>query len=89
MRCAKSPPDAGAPARDLAQIAETAALHHDVVSCAGLLAKAAVEVAQAAFAERGEWVLTEQGIARGPDSAGVYRASWPRRAIAPSSSDGL
>ena len=35
--------------------AETAAAHHDVVSCAGLLAKAAIEVAQAALAERGEW----------------------------------
>ena len=51
-------------------IAETAALHHDVVSCAGLLAKAAIEVAQAAFAERGEWVLTEQGIARGAGLGG-------------------
>jgi hypothetical protein len=44
--------------------AETAAVHHDVVSCAGLLAKAAVEVAQAALAGRGEWVLTEKGIVR-------------------------
>jgi hypothetical protein len=45
-------------------IAETAAAHHDVVSCVGLLAKAAIEVAQAALAERGEWALTEKGIVR-------------------------
>jgi hypothetical protein len=30
----------------------------------GLLAKAAIEAAQAALAERGEWVLTEKGIVR-------------------------
>jgi hypothetical protein len=45
-------------------IADTAAARHDVVSCAGLLAKAAIEVAQAALAERGEWALTEKGIVR-------------------------
>jgi hypothetical protein len=45
-------------------IAETAAAHRDVVPCAGLLAKAAIEAAQAALAERGEWVLTEKGIVR-------------------------
>jgi hypothetical protein len=45
-------------------IADTAAARHDVVSCAGLLAKAAVEAAQAAFAERGEWALTEKAIVR-------------------------
>jgi hypothetical protein len=45
-------------------IADTAAERHDVVACAGLLAKAAVEAAQAALAERGEWVLNEQGIVR-------------------------
>jgi hypothetical protein len=45
-------------------IAETAAAHHDVVPCAGLLAKAVIEAAQAALAERGEWVLTEKGIVR-------------------------
>ena len=45
-------------------IAHTAAERHDVVACAGLLAKAAVEAAQAALAERGEWVLNEQGIVR-------------------------
>jgi hypothetical protein len=44
--------------------AGTAAEHHDVVSCTGLLAKAAIEVAQAALAGRGEWVLTEKGIVR-------------------------
>ena len=39
-------------------VAETAAERHDVVSCAGLLAKAAVEAAQATLAEKGEWALT-------------------------------
>ena len=42
---------------------ETAA-RHDVVSCAGLLAKAAIETAQAALAERGEWALNEKAIVR-------------------------
>src|ERR671913_481274 len=42
----------------------------DVVQCAGLLAKAAIEVAHAAFAERGEWVLTEKGIVRGAGLGG-------------------
>ena len=51
-------------------IAETAAAQHDVVSCVGLLAKAAIEVAQAAFAERGDWVLTEKGIVRGAGLGG-------------------
>jgi hypothetical protein len=45
-------------------IADTAAARHDVVSCAGLLAKAAIEAAQATLAERGEWALTEKGIIR-------------------------
>jgi hypothetical protein len=45
-------------------IADTAAERHDVVSCAGLLAKAAIEAAQAALAERGEWALNEKGIVR-------------------------
>jgi hypothetical protein len=45
-------------------IAETAAARHDVVSCAGLLAKAAIEAAQAALAERGEWALNEKAIVR-------------------------
>jgi predicted nucleotidyltransferase len=45
-------------------IAETAAERHDIVSCAGLLAKAAVEAAQARLAENGEWALNEKGIVR-------------------------
>jgi hypothetical protein len=45
-------------------IAETAAGRHDVVSCAGMLAKAAIEAAQAALAERGEWALNEKAIVR-------------------------
>lgn len=45
-------------------IADAAAARHDVVSCAGLLARAAIEVAQAVLAERGEWALNEQGIVR-------------------------
>jgi hypothetical protein len=40
------------------------------IPCAGLLAKAAIEAAQAALADRGEWVLTEKGIIRRADSAG-------------------
>jgi predicted nucleotidyltransferase len=46
------------------EAADTAAARHDVVSCAGLLAKAAIEAAQAALAERGEWALNEKGIVR-------------------------
>ena len=45
-------------------IADTAAARHDVVSCAGLLAKAAIETAQAALAERAEWALDEKAIVR-------------------------
>jgi hypothetical protein len=45
-------------------IADTAAARHDVVSRAGLLAKAAIEAAQAALAERGEWALNEKAIVR-------------------------
>ena len=45
-------------------VADGAAERHDVVACAGLLAKAAIEAAQAALAERGEWVLNEQRIVR-------------------------
>jgi hypothetical protein len=44
--------------------ADAAAERHDVVSCAGLLARAAIEAAQAALAERGEWALNEKGIVR-------------------------
>jgi hypothetical protein len=44
--------------------AEAAAERHDVVSCAGLLAKAATEAAQARLAEKGEWALNEKGIVR-------------------------
>jgi hypothetical protein len=53
----------GAAAASLA-VADGAAERHDVVACAGLLAKAAIEAAQAALAERGEWALNEQGIVR-------------------------
>jgi hypothetical protein len=45
-------------------VADGAAERHDVLACAGLLAKAAIEAAQAALAERGEWALNEQGIVR-------------------------
>jgi hypothetical protein len=45
-------------------VADAAAERHDVVACAGLLAKAAIEAAQAVLAERGEWALNEQGIVR-------------------------
>jgi hypothetical protein len=55
-------------------IAGTAAVHRDVVSCGGLLAKAAIEVAQAVLAERGEWVLTEKGIVRGAGLGGRVEA---------------
>jgi hypothetical protein len=36
----------------------------DVAGCAGLLAKAAIAVAQARLAARGEWALNEKGIVR-------------------------
>jgi hypothetical protein len=45
-------------------VADAAASRHDVVSCAGLLAKAAIEAAQAALAERREWALNEKTIIR-------------------------
>ena len=51
-------------------VAETAAAHYDVVSCSGQLAKAAIEVAQAALAERGEWALSEKGIIRRAELGG-------------------
>jgi hypothetical protein len=44
--------------------ADGAAARHDVVSCGGQLAKAAIEAAQAALAERGEWALNERAIVR-------------------------
>ena len=65
--------------------AETAAAHHDVVSCAGLLAKAATEAAQAALAERGEWALNEKAIVRRARSARGSRPSLPPRVTAHSS----
>jgi len=63
-------------------IADTAAARHDVVSCAGLLAKAAIEAAQAALAERGEWALNEKAIVRraalGTRVAGIIAAPGDR-----------
>jgi hypothetical protein len=63
-------------------IADTAAQRHDVVACAGLLAKAAIEAAQAALAERGEWALNEQGIIRraghGTRAEGILAAPGDR-----------
>jgi hypothetical protein len=49
-----------APARWRRRAASSLAERHDVVACAGLLAKAA----QAALAGRGEWALNDQGIVR-------------------------
>jgi hypothetical protein len=46
------------------EIAESLAPRGDVAGCAGLLAKAAVAMAEARLAERGEWVLGEAGIVR-------------------------
>jgi hypothetical protein len=46
------------------EIAESLAPRGDVAGCAGLLAKAAVAMAEARLAERGEWVLGEGGIVR-------------------------
>jgi predicted nucleotidyltransferase len=51
-------------------VAEAIAGRGDVATCVGLLAKAAIEAAQAALAERGEWALNEKGIAR---TAGLGR----------------
>ena len=45
-------------------LAETAAERGDVVTCTGLLAQAAIGEAHARLAERGEWALTEKGVAR-------------------------
>jgi hypothetical protein len=53
-------------------VAEAIAVRGDVAACVGLLAKAAIEAAQAALAERGEWALSEQRIVR--------RAGLSRRA---------
>jgi hypothetical protein len=55
-------PDAGGPARPSRSISLIRPRGTTTLSRArGLLAKAAIEVAEAAFAERGEWVLTEEG----------------------------
>jgi predicted nucleotidyltransferase len=43
--------------------ADAHALRHDVVACAGMLARAALEEAHARCAERREWVLNEKGLA--------------------------
>jgi predicted nucleotidyltransferase len=51
-------------------VAESIAGRGDVATCVGLLSKAAIEAAQAALAERGEWALNEKGIAR---TAGLGR----------------
>ena len=67
-------------------IAEAAAERHDVVACAGLLAMAAIEPAQAALAERGEWALNEKGIVRRAGLGARVRRSWPRLVTARSSS---
>jgi hypothetical protein len=69
-------------------IADTAAARHDVVSCAGLLAKAAIEVGQAALAERGEWALTEKGIVRRAGLGAPVEAIMAAPGDRPSSSDG-
>lgn len=66
-------------------IADTAAARHDVVSCAGLLAKAAIEAAQAAL---GEWALNEKAIVRRAALGARVEAIMPRRVIARSSSRG-
>lgn len=57
-------------ARNL-EFAEAAAARGDLPVCGGLLAKAAVAVAHATLAERGEWALTEARIVR---RAGLGRA---------------
>jgi hypothetical protein len=46
------------------EAAGTLAERGDVAACVGLLAKAAIEVAHAALAGRGEWALSERGIVR-------------------------
>lgn len=53
----------GAAARVL-EIAGSLASRGDVAGCVGLLAKAALAMAQARLAERGEWALGEGGIVR-------------------------
>jgi hypothetical protein len=64
-------------------VADGAAERHDVVACAGLLAKAAIEAAQAALAERGEWSLNEQGIVRRAGLGARVEAIMPAAADRP------
>jgi hypothetical protein len=45
-------------------VAEAAAERGDVVTCVGLLSQAVIAEAHARLAERGEWGLSEKGIAR-------------------------
>jgi hypothetical protein len=56
-------------------VADAAAGRHDVVLCGGLLAKAAIEAAQAALAGRGEWALTEHRIVRRAGLGGRVEAT--------------
>lgn len=48
-------------------VAEPVARSEDIITCAGLLAKAAIAAAQAVLAERGEWALNEKGIVERAD----------------------
>ena len=57
-----APPRWFASARFSLDVADAAAQRADVGICAGLLAKAALAVANGRLAERGEWALNEKGI---------------------------
>jgi hypothetical protein len=59
-----APPRWRASAQFSLSVAGAIAERGDVAACVGLLAKAAIEAAHAALAERGEWVLNEKGIVR-------------------------
>lgn len=63
-------------------VAKSVARSGDVVSCAGLLAKAAIAAAHSVLTERSEWALNEKGIVEraglGAASAILERLTPPR-----------
>jgi hypothetical protein len=59
-----APPRWRASARFSLSVAGAIAERGDVAACVGLLAKATIEAAHAALAERGDWALNEKGIVR-------------------------
>jgi predicted nucleotidyltransferase len=60
------------------------AVRDDATACAGMLIRAALQIAHAALASRGEWVLSEKGLLRraGLEAAAASIASAPSPAAA-------